>query len=364
MRLFTFNFNRGSGRRSLGAVLGVFGLSFIVVTALGEIFLAHLPANQGWQGSVPEPPVSCPSIVSEAYSDHSDIYDMVYYGLGDLGQNARKADILLLGNSRVLFAFRHQIVRDFTNATGLKVFNLSFLAGDGMTMAMDTIRRQRLAPAVVVVNEDDFFTSKIGPYGEDTISKGRWRAWVSLIENRLSWFARLELHRWFPRFGICGNYSPVPYVFYQCRDDGCLVLNNFPSLRIPFHPGKRITLANPTQEETQMALEFKREMDLRGTKVIFTNIPFGADSPEGAKSSSAGIFHRFRVPDNLKPYHLAIPLAQQLNVPFLAPHLGEITTYDGNHMNPDSADLFAYEFFKEFLKLPFVKSLKVNSSGK
>lgn len=358
MRSFISNFNRGSKGGGLSGILAVFLAAFTAAVILGQVLLKHSPPSEAWQGRVPEPPTNCPTIISEAYSDHSDAYDEAYYGLGDTIQNARKADVILLGNSRVLFAFRDEVVRAFTRSTGIRVFNLSLLAGDGMALALDTMRRQNLYPAIVVVNEDDFFTTYIGPYGRDTVAKGPWRAWTEVEEDRLSWAVRSRLHRWFPRFGMWDTYNPVPYVYYQCRDNGCLVFENFPPIHIPFHPTRNIQPDTPSVEEIRLALEFKQEMERRGTQVIFTNIPFGVDSPEEARRLGTGVFHRFRMPENLKAYHPSMRLAQRLQVPLVVPRMAQITTYDGNHMNQGSADQFAYEFFKEFLKLPYVKALR------
>src|ERR1700679_2888414 len=98
MRFFIFNFKKRwpyGKNRQLIALLS-FSMAFVIFIALGEIGYSYLPVRSAWHGDIVEPP-NDKYIIAEAYSDHSDAYDMLYYGIGDALQNAKQADILLLG---------------------------------------------------------------------------------------------------------------------------------------------------------------------------------------------------------------------------------------------------------------------------
>src|SRR5581483_3909221 len=235
MRSFIINFDMipSKGKRA-GALTILFLTVFGASVLFGELTYRYFRPYAAWRGSVPSNESSW--IVSETNADHLDIYETIFYGLGDVLPNLRRADVLFLGDSRVLFAFRDSSIRRFDDSTGIRSFNLSFPAGDGMRMAIDTIRRLDLSPGVVVVNEEGFFNGDYSPYARATKTEGSWRAFSLVFEHRVSWLVRSYLHRWMPRFSFGNNYSPEPYALFQSPDNGCLVAENFPSIRIPFHP--------------------------------------------------------------------------------------------------------------------------------
>lgn len=334
----------------------VFSSAFLVFAFLGELAYRHSPPAMAWRGEVPGLGLGDGKIVFETADDHNATYETLYYGLGEVGDHARDADVLLLGDSRVLFAFREGPVRAFSIRSGLKVFNLCFPAGDGMGMALETIRRLDLRPKVVVVDRQGFFGQGLGPYAEETVKEGPWRAWSSVLEQRISLLVRGTFHRWIPRFSIGDNYSPKPYVVVQDGRDGCLMDENFPDIRLPFHPRNRMVEWDESLLERQKALEFAKVMAERGAWVVLTDIPFGVDSFAEARRSAQGIFRRLQVPDNLRPFRRSSGLASLIGADYVAPPMKTVETYDGSHLTRASADLFAERFFKEFGALKRVRA--------
>lgn len=329
---------------------------------LGELTYRHFRPFAAWRGSVPSKDSSW--IISETNADQLDIYETLFYGLGSVLPNLQRAEVLFLGDSRVLFAFRDSSIRPYSDSTGIRFFNLSFPAGDGMRMALDTIRRLDLSPRIVVVNEEGFFNENYSPYAEATQKEGRWRALGLVAEHRISWAVRSHLHRWLPRFSFGNNYSPEPYALFQCPDNGCLAAENFPSIRIPFHPAKRANPVEMPAETLQLAEEFLAEMKKRGTQVVLTDIPYGVDSIPEARRMAAGVYRRFMVPDDLKRFHRAFDLAKALGIPLISPPLGVIETYDGIHLTKESGECFADSFLKEFSHLSSVEKLSSRTEPK
>ncbi|HET9869584.1 MAG TPA: hypothetical protein VFR02_03680, partial [bacterium] len=206
--------------------LALFAGAFLFLAALGLFLASHLKGDRVWRGRCFDLPEKG-GILDEVDSDHFDGYDRLYYGIGPAVENARRADILLLGNSRVLFAFRAPAVRAFEQKSGLKVFNFCFPANDGLVMAWEAIQRNDLRPSLVVVNENQFFDLGRSPYGTGTVEEGRWGAWTRVWEDGMSWDARCWLHRFFPRFGFGDLYPAQPTVTVQSSRDGCLLYEDF-----------------------------------------------------------------------------------------------------------------------------------------
>jgi hypothetical protein len=349
MRSSISNFKPGHSRRRLGSALGAFAVTFALALLAG-FFLPTGP-DRAWRGENLGIPSDVDYVINETDSDHFDIYDCLYYGIGGAVERARKADVLLLGNSRVLFAFRSAKVEESLAETGVKLFNLCFPANDGMVMAWETLLRHDLRPAVVVVNANDFFTMARSPYGKDTVEEGAWRARLRLWEHRTSWSARLLFHRLFPRFNIGQIYGAAPNVSCQALSNGCLVFENFSRKREAAPIQEKGSTGDFSPEELKLAGWFKAEMEKRGTKLILISIPYDMESYIRARRGATSREALALTPENLKPFRKADKLARALGVPLVMPDVAGLRTMDGSHLTEESANRFAGDFFKKFLKL-------------
>ncbi len=360
MRSFISN-SRPPRRRGYGAAACLFAGAFLVLAAAGFFLSPALGPDHAWLGGAPEPG-DC--VVDEIDSDHFDVYDDLYYGLGRSMDNARKADVLLLGNSRTLFAFREDSVKAFCRQTGLRVFNLCFPANDGMVMAYEAILRNDLRPAFAVVNENQFFTLGRSPYGTDTAQEGRARARMRVWEHRLSWEARRRLHRLFPRFGFGDIYRVEPNVTYQSAEDGCLVYENFSAGRETYGIQGEKGASDLPEDELRLARKFKEALEERGTRLVLTDIPYDMESYVRARKLSNSLGALFLAPENLKPFHKAVKLARELKVPLVDPPLEGLRTLDGSHLTGESARKFADGFFARFKALEPVREWILKKPGK
>lgn len=359
MRSYISN-SKPSRRRGYGAAACLFAGTFLALAAAGYLLSPSLGPDHAWLGGMPEPG---DYVVDELDSDHFDIYDDLYYGLGRSVDNARKADVLLLGNSRTLFAFREDSVEAFCRQTGLRVFNLCFPANDGMVMAYEAILRNDLRPAFVVVNENQFFTLARSPYGADTAQVGRAGAWMRVWEHRLSWEVRRQLHRLFPRFGFGDIYSARPNVTYQSTGDGCLVYENFSVGRQSYAIQAEKGASDLPEDELRLARKFKESLEERGTRLVLTDIPYDMESYVRARKLSDSLGALILAPENLKPFHKAVKLARELKVPLVEPPLEGLRTLDGSHLTGDSARKFADGFFARFKALKPVREWILKKAG-
>src|SRR5581483_3662729 len=140
MRSFISTFKSRSKRSILygtGAV--VFLLSFGLSALLGEMAFRQ---GWGWRGELAGADLGSRDYsLTEIKAGLPEMYLMLYQGIGQAIQNAQEADVLLLGNSRLLFAIREGPIRRFEEKTGLKIFNMSLDGGDGYPLALEILKR-------------------------------------------------------------------------------------------------------------------------------------------------------------------------------------------------------------------------------
>jgi hypothetical protein len=255
------------------------------------------------------------------------------------------------------------LVQSFTHATGIRIFNLCFPANDGMVMAYETLRRQRLKPRIVVVNENDFFNHECSPYGLETLKEGKWRAEMTLWEHEASWKVRLLLHEWLPRFDFSRIYGAVPHAAYQSSENGCLTAESFSVGREPVGLKESSEEGAPSSEELQTAKWFKEQMDQWGVQLVLTNIPYDAEAYIQKREAGTSLGALELRSENRKPFYRAVQLAKELKVPLVAPLLNGLQTIDGSHLTEESAKKFADQFFKDFSKIPEVKAISKKQPG-
>jgi len=359
MRSSISNSKRAQGARSpVARVLFFFALSFVLMAVAGWRVNEDSSQAKAWQQAYDlQPVVGQEYAVNEVDSDHFDIYDILYYGLDGAIDQARGADILFLGNSRMLFALRDEAVENFSRSSGLKVFNLCFPANDGMMMAYDTLVRHQLKPALVVVNENYFFNRGISPYGVETLREGRWQAGMKVMEHGISWKARLWLHRWFPRLNLGQLYGSLPNITVQSLQNGCLVAETF-SFGKPEIVLKDSGLEEePSPEEIETARWFRDQLRKMGISMVLTNIPYDVDSYVQSREAASSFGALLKAPENAKPFARANRLAALLGVPLVAPVLADLKTIDGSHLTEKSAARFSEAFFKGLMRCPEVQNL-------
>src|SRR5262249_36408216 len=109
------------------------------------------------------------------------------------------ADVLFVGNSRLMFAFAEDVLTPFFAARGLRYYLLGFGHGESSRFLEELARRHDLRPRLVVANVDRFFTghaSEVGPAGpEESLFDAR----KVVFETRAAFWIRHRLHQVLPQ---------------------------------------------------------------------------------------------------------------------------------------------------------------------
>jgi hypothetical protein len=311
-------------RRSLGVPRAFpAAVFFALVAALAVASIAArelVPTLQGKAQTIAQaerPPDGDHYLASDvaASVDHH----VFYFGLDPVVQeHVRAADVLFLGNSRLMSALRPAVLRPFFASRGLEYYVMAFGFREGDAFPFALLRKFDLRPKLVVVNADGFFGAALSPWADvvqrDTAFAARKFRWESEAAHEVRRVVHQVVPNWFRLLGFPGLAAPRGTISYRSRRDGTSELSPWPE------GGEVITepdLAGPRlgRDERDAAVNFKAELDARGSALVLTFVP----TPEPMAGGGPARF------------------ADLLGVPLVAPTIVGATSYDHSHLTEASA---------------------------
>ena len=248
---------------------------------------------------------------------HNWEHDILYTGYGSAIEQARQADVLIIGTSRTELGLDPDTLAQFCAQHGIRIYNMALGFAESSVLPLEIIRRHDLRPKLLLVGYDagkdlPFFTDAMSPLAQKILRDGAW-AELKYTYGSL-WTKELQRAIWplFPYY--LGNQAPV---IYRSWSTGA-----FSRATFGWEPkGGQITPPEPDDKTPdQRALETDRagrlvtEMQARGSIVIFAWIPAPRADPARARE-----------------------LAQQVGVPAIVPTLDRMSSFDGSHLDRDSA---------------------------
>jgi hypothetical protein len=252
---------------------------------------------------------------------HVDHHMLLFGTDAEMLRNLRQADVLLVGNSRLMFALRGEALSQYFLPRGLKPFALGFGHEEQHEFPLEVMRRHRLRPRVVIANVDNFFGGVTSPWGERVLADTTFGAWKVVGEATASHAVRRVVHRIVPHVPDLW-LGEREFVIYRSRRDGSW----FSATRfgrgaplMPFYKGPDIVRPH----NLQLAREFRDAVTQAGARLIFVLVP-GRD---------VSLTH-------------AQMLADQVGVPLVAPEVEGLRTMDGSHLTDVSAARYAPVFFQ------------------
>lgn len=246
-------------------------------------------------------------------------HHVFYFGLDpEVQDRLRAADVLFLGNSRLMFALRPSVLRPYFEARGLRHYVMAFGFREGDALPFAILRKFDLRPRLVVVNADGFFGAALSDWGDavqrDTPFAARKFRWESEAAHEVRRVVHQVVPNWFRLLGFPGLAAPRGMISYRSRRDGTTELSPWPDgsevIGAADLAGRPIGRA-----ERAAATTFKAELDARGSRLVLTFVP----TPEPMAGGGPARF------------------AELLGVPLLAPAIVAATTYDHSHLTEGSA---------------------------
>lgn len=245
-------------------------------------------------------------------------HDVLFHGTdSEALDNLKKADILFVGTSRLMFALRSRVLSPWADAHGISYYAFGFGYREGDEWALELIRKHDLRPRLVVVNVDGFFARSLSPGALRTRRDSAFGARKRVLEGELSHEARRYVHQvipnWLDLYGRPGFPFGNEFIAYRSRSNGIWAISPWPepnvaaaSIDYAIEPvGPRIGDA---------AQRFKAELDARGSQMVLTYVPT-PDVPGGNP----------------------VAIGAMLGVPVIGMGVDGLTSHDGSHLSEESA---------------------------
>lgn len=270
----------------------------------------------------PQPAADDSYYVAHDRGGHVD-HHVLYHGVDATShERLTSADVLLLGNSRLMFALDRPALRGFFPRVGLSYFMLGFGHNETNEFPQALIARFDLHPRLVIVNADRFFVADQSAWADRVREESWFDAWKRYRETEVSHAVRRAVHRVVPHVPDIASRQRE-FITYRSRLDGSWwVANQFQGLAGWFDGTIDGEFNEIRDVEWEAAAAFKRMLDARGTALVLTLVP----SPRASRAR-------------------ALRMAEHLGVPLVSPRLPDLTTVDGSHLTRESADRFAEAFF-------------------
>lgn len=262
--------------------------------------------------------------------DHGGHVDhhVLYFGTDPVAlEHLRRADVLLLGNSRLMFAARPGVLDAFFESRGLRYYILGFGFRETDRFPLAIIEKFDLRPKLVIVNADGFFQYAYSDFARAVMKSNLIGAWQFAREAETGHEVRRALHQLVPNWVDLLGRPGFPWrrelIIYRSRTNGAWQLS-------PWEPGLRAMTGRDLRQpplaphEHDAARRFKAAMDGRGARLVLTYVP--TSRPLGG---GPALF------------------ADLLGVPLVAAHPPGLTTEDDDHVDEGSAVAWSQAFVQE-----------------
>lgn len=269
--------------------------------------------------------------VSLVYDGHRAMDHYLYFHNREGGLDyAKKADVLLLGNSRVLCGLDASRLEAYRQRTGTSFYNLGFGYDEGGAFPLELIKRYDLRPKLVVVNADASFWEEASPLAREVMQSRPWKVGVEFAEFTGAWHLRRSIHRWLPKL-----IAPEKIAIWRCHRDGSWIVRTSENQHLAVSYVEVASLTGESAAMLAAARDWKRELDQLGIGLAITLVP----SPDSDSS-------------------LAEAIGTDLGVAtILAPIDSQFETFDGDHLDAESAQRFTSIFLDQFEDLGLEEAL-------
>ena len=147
-------------------------------------------------------------------------YHVLYRGFGPSIENARKADVLLLGDSRAMLGYDWRQIEAFAEAEGITLFNLGIDGGTGWEFPLEIMKRHGVKPKAVVILPD-FISSPIFPAAKDALDGTLLSSFKYVLSSETLWRIKSTLDRYCPYLLKLFFQKNSNLATYRSTTNGC-----------------------------------------------------------------------------------------------------------------------------------------------
>ena len=256
----------------------VFAVGLAALLAATVVVVDHLPSLRAAASGLleAERPGDADHYLAGDIGGQVD-HHVLFFGIdADAQSRLQAAEVLFLGNSRLMFALRPEVLRPGFAALGRSYYAMGFGFREADRFPLAIIRRFDLRPRLVVVNADGFFGGGLSAWAEvvnrDTAFAARKLRWEAETAHDVRRAVHIVAPNWLALFGRPGLGHARELNMYRSRFDGTWQVSPWPESHTAFAPPP-VDGTPLSRGEIAAARAFKSEMDARGTRLVVTRVP-------------------------------------------------------------------------------------------
>jgi hypothetical protein len=143
-----------------------------VVSVLGALALRHAATRDHFMAARFEGDIKTYRAFSNFPIPEIQDRDVYFHNIGHSIEEAKKADIIILGHSVWLYALDDEQVRAFNAKHGVHLFNMASAGNSSGDFIREVIKRWDIRPRLWVINDDDEAVSFFHPGIDDAAATG------------------------------------------------------------------------------------------------------------------------------------------------------------------------------------------------
>jgi hypothetical protein len=237
----------------------------------------------------------------------------------------KQSDVMFFGTSRAQLALSTRAWSDFFRARGVSAYLAGFGFAEAGAFPLALIRKFELKPKAVVVLADPFFKNRSSPHIRVT-QPLRWRVvpeMYEFVQKKLFIAAGARFCDMRP-----ASCATTQAIVYRSRDDGAWRPSNF-DLAPKFVVGEQAGSGSFTADMAAADVEFA-ERFIAATGVPKSCVVLSA-APSPLVNSDAYVAE----------------MGKLVGVSVALPKVRDLTSFDGNHLTPESAERWSAALLSE-----------------
>lgn len=252
---------------------------------------------------------------ASAYGDYD--HGAFWFGLeAQARRGVAEADVLLVGSSRLQFAFSDVAIADWFSAAEARYYLLGFSHSETTVFFAPLLSKIQPRAKVYVINVDRFFDDRVSPPTEQILQR---RDMLERYQEKQTW---QSVHRAVCTLMpyVCGNALAV----FRMRETGAWRTKG----TAPFE-AKDVSDGQPSNVErwsdyASLGEKFLAQLPVDRNCVLLTIVP-----TVGTKRAEA------------------MAIAEKLGIGLISPRIDGLRTFDGSHLDEPSARRWSAAFLEE-----------------
>ncbi len=259
----------------------------------------------------------------QAYGDYEHLA-MIAPLEPDAIVHLKKADVLFLGNSKAKRAFNGDAVYRYFDSRNVAPYNLGFGYGEYDLFPLALIKKFLLRPKVLIINADYFFYNAFSTAAKTAIQRADVDRGLVSLKRRVQ-----HIHQdW------CGAADKSFFAEIICKGDSATLFRSRINGQTVYR-NVDVTMTYPARIDEQTPIS-NSAFYIENARRFLAQVP----TPRSC------IFLTV-VPSIKTDKRIARLVSQALDVPYIDTEVTPYITYDGNHLQAESAERWVNEFLRK-----------------